>query len=77
MTLEKFLEDHTQYDEILMNNYKILNEINVPSKKKRFPYNILHLTVRPTYKSISLEYIKGKNFSEKKGGNNKIFIYLY
>jgi hypothetical protein len=77
MSLQKFLEENIDYDEMIMDNYKLLNEVNLPSKKKRFPYNVLRLTVEPTYKSISIEHIKGRNFYEKKGGNNKIFICFY
>ncbi len=78
MELNKFLEENLNYDEILMDDYRLLNEINIPSKKKRFPYNILHMTVEPSYKTITMEHINNRNFFEKKGGNNnKILICFY
>lgn len=78
MSLKEFIENNLDYNNLLISNYQLLNEINIPTKIKKFPYNILHLSVEPTYKTISMEYIKGKNFYEKKGGfPDEILVFLY
>jgi hypothetical protein len=78
MSVKEFIEDNFDYNTLLMKSYQTLNEINIPTKIKRFPYNLLHLQVKPTYKTISMEYIKGKTFYEKKGGfHDEILVFLY
>lgn len=78
MSVKEFIVNSSDYGNLLMKNYQLLNEINIPSKLKKFPYNILHLNAEPTYKTISLEYIKGKTFYKKKGGfHPEMLVFLY
>ncbi len=87
MNYRDFLKNNTEYEKMIMDNYQILNKINISTKKKKFPYNVLQLRVEPTYKTIYMEMIEGKKFYDKnfpkkgfKGGftnNEKIMLYFY
>ncbi len=78
MRARDFIEENFDYHSNLLEGYKLLNEINIPSKLKRFPYNIISLEATPTYKTISIKYIQGKNYYKTFGGSsNEIFVFLY
>jgi hypothetical protein len=49
-----FVEEHINFAEKKIEYYQQLNEIGLEHKK--FPYNILKITVKPTYKTINLLY---------------------
>lgn len=75
--VNQFIQTHSNYKATLLSNYKMLNNVNFPSKKRRFPYNILETQVIPTYKTITLQ-IKNKSFFDapKKGGDNMYVFYF-
>jgi hypothetical protein len=57
-----YVTSNIDYGNVLLENYNILNRINLATKIKKFPYNILRVNVTPTYKTILLEYIKDGSF---------------
>lgn len=78
MDIQQFILSNSDTSKELINVYRDLISINIPTKLKKFPYNILDMELQPTYKEISLKYIKNKNYFEKKGGvENNIEIYYY
>jgi hypothetical protein len=73
-----FIQNNSDYKNTLLNNYKMLNNVNFPSKKRRFPYNILETEIIPTYKTITLQ-IKNKPFFDvpKKGGGGNMYLFYF
>lgn len=72
---------------LILQSYNTINDINVPSKLNKFPYNIVKnlkndLNIS-TYKSVSLTYIKNKNYYVEakpfvKGGDeDNVFVFYY
>jgi len=68
---KQFIMDNYDYNKLLFNSYNVLNEINVPSKIIKFPYNILKINAYHTYKEISINYIKDRHFYNNKNMSNK------
>ncbi len=83
--IDKLILEDQQSENQMLENYNILNRIALPTKIKKFPYNLLDVEVRPTYKEISLHYIKGKKYYvsdtsfTKRGGSSEedILVFLY
>ncbi len=77
---KQFIIDNYDYTNMLFDSYSILNGINIPPRLKKFPYNLLQATVRPTYNEISLEHIKGRTF-HKRGGmispTGEVLVFMY
>ncbi len=72
---KQFILQNYDYSKIILEGYHKLNDINLPSKNKKFPYNILQIEARPTYKEISLNYIKNRSFYD--GGNINDIIEVF
>jgi hypothetical protein len=65
-------------DNIIINYYNKLNELN---SNKKYPYNLIQIKNSgfiPTYKNIELKLINNKIFkNDKLGGSNNINIFLF
>ena len=77
----EFILENIDKDDLMLENYKVLNRINTPDKIKKFPYNILSLEVTPTYKTINLKYVKDKDYYVDNvkhiNGSGEVFVFLY
>jgi hypothetical protein len=75
-----------------MDNYNLLNDIKVPCKIVKFPYDIVKSEEPISHKTVFLNYVKGKNYyvdslnNNFKGGNvnneddndgNDVLVFLY
>jgi hypothetical protein len=79
MQLKDFLHENFDFDSNIIDDYNALNKINISTKHKKYPYNILQIEVEPTYKEISLKHIKNNKLFEKRGGgsNEDILVFMY
>ncbi len=72
---KKFILENYNFRDVILDSYDILNEINMPSRLPKFPYDLAKKNTQLTYKEVSLKHIKEAPMYKTGGENITVFFY--